>query len=114
MAGDSFGGRVYFVSDDAPIGLWTMAERMLRAIDAPPPGPPVPVWLAYALGAALEGAHGLFGLEREPLMTRFAASELGYAQWYDISAIKRDLGYVARVSIDDGLARLRAAHQRAR
>ncbi len=98
--------KVYFVSDDAPIGVWSMANRLLAAAGAPGVGKPVPAWLAYGLGATLEGVHALFGLEREPLMTRFAASELSHAQWYRIDAIKRDLGYRAKVSIDEGLTRV--------
>jgi nucleoside-diphosphate-sugar epimerase len=106
LAGKAAGNPVYFVSDDAPIGLWTMANRMLAAAGAPPAGPPVPAWLAGALGATLEAVHGLLGLEREPMMTRFAASELSHAQWFDLTAIKRDLGYAPPVSMDEGFARL--------
>src|SRR5690606_17514106 len=29
-------GKAYFVSDDAPVGLWTMADRLLEAAGAPP------------------------------------------------------------------------------
>lgn len=112
-AGKPVRGKPYFVSDDAPIGVWTMANRMLAAAGAGPVGKPVPAWLAYGLGATLEGLHAALGLEREPLMTRFAASELSHAQWFDISAAKRDLGYAARVSIDEGLARLAASFRTA-
>ncbi len=108
-AGKPVSGKPYFVSDDAPIGVWTMANRMLAAAGAGPVGRPVPAWLAYGLGATLEAVHRLFGLQKEPLMTRFAASELSHAQWYDISAAKRDLGYAPRVSIDEGLRRLAAS-----
>jgi nucleoside-diphosphate-sugar epimerase len=40
-------------------------------------------------------------------MTPFLARSLGTAHWYDISAARRDLGYEPRVSIEEGLARLR-------
>jgi nucleoside-diphosphate-sugar epimerase len=108
LAGAKLGGRVYFVSDGAPIGLWTMANRMLEAAGAPRAGRPVPAWLAYGLGAVLEAGHQVLGLDREPLMTRFAASELSHAQWFDITRAREDLGYAPRVTIDEGLARLRA------
>ena len=102
-------GRAYFVSDDAPIGIWTMARRMLAAAGAGTVGPPVPARLAYAMGGLLEGVHGLFGIAREPFITRFAATELSHAQWFDISAAKRDLGYAPRVTLDEGLARIARA-----
>lgn len=100
------GGRVYFISDDAPIGLWTMANRMLAAADAGPIEGKVPAWLAYGAGALLEGIHWTLRREQEPLMTRFGASQLSHAQWFDISAAKRDLGYQPIVTIDEGLRRL--------
>ena len=104
--GAPLGGRAYFISDGAPIGVWTMANRMLAAAGAPKVGKPVPAWLAYALGATLEATHFALGIDREPLMTRFAASELSHVQWFDISAARRDLGYTPKVSIDEGLERL--------
>jgi nucleoside-diphosphate-sugar epimerase len=101
-------GNVYFISDGAPIGVWTMAGRMLAAAGAPGVGPSVPAWLAYGLGAVLEGAHWLFGSDKEPLMTRFGASELSHAQWFNTDRAQRELGYVPRVTIDAGLERLAA------
>jgi nucleoside-diphosphate-sugar epimerase len=40
-------------------------------------------------------------------MTRFLARELSTAHWFDISAARCDLGYVVRVSIEEGLLRLK-------
>ena len=106
LAGAPLGGKVYFVSDGEPLGVWTLANRMLAAANAPKVGRPVPASVAYALGAMLEAIHFVFGIEREPLMTRFAASELSTAQWFDISAARRDLGYTPKVSVDEGFTRL--------
>jgi len=44
-------------------------------------------------------------------MTRFLAEQLATAHWYDISAVKRDIGYRAEVSIAQGLEVLRASLQ---
>jgi len=99
-------GRAYFISDGRPIGVWTMANRTLAAAGCGAVGRPVPAWLAYALGGALEVLHATFRIEREPLMTRFAASQLSHSQWFDISAARRDLGYSPMVTIDEGMERL--------
>ena len=100
---------VYFISDGEPLGVWALANRMLAAAKAPPVGKPVPAAVAYALGAVLEAMHFVFRLDSEPLMTRFAASELSTAQWFDISAARRDLGYEPKVSVDEGFRRLEAS-----
>ena len=112
-SGAQLGGRTYFISDGAPLGVWTMANRLLAAASAPAVGRPVPSWVAYALGATLEALHFLFRLDREPLMTRFAASELSHAQWFNISAARRDLGYAPRIGIDEGIERVANAFKAA-
>lgn len=99
---------VYFVSDAEPLGVWTLANRMLEAAGAPKVGPPISAKGAYALGAVLEVTYSFFGITSEPLMTRFAASELSTAQWFDISAAQRDLGYAPKVTVDEGFRRLAA------
>jgi len=106
LAGAALGGKAYFISDGDPVGVWTMANRMLAAAGAPPAKSPIPGWLAYAAGAGLEALHTVTRNEREPVMTRFLASELAHAQWFDIGAARRDLGYEPKVSIEAGLRRL--------
>ena len=39
-------------------------------------------------------------------MTRFVAKELAADHWFDITAARRDLGYVPRVSMAAGTAEL--------
>ena len=90
------------------VGVWTLANRMLEAAGAPKVGPPISAKGAYALGAVLEVTYSFFGITSEPLMTRFAASELSTAQWFDISAAQRDLGYAPKVTVDEGFRRLAA------
>ncbi len=103
------GGKVYFISDGEPLGVWTLANRMLAAAQAPKVGKPISAKAAYAIGAILEAVHFIFRIKTEPLMTRFAASELSTAQWFDISAARRDLGYEPRVSVEEGFRRLEAS-----
>jgi nucleoside-diphosphate-sugar epimerase len=69
----------------------------------------VPARLAWVAGALAELAFWLLGREEEPPLTRFAAQQLATAHWYDLSAARRDLGYVPSVTTKEGLRRL-AAH----
>lgn len=105
-AGAPIGGRVYFVSDGDPVGVWTMANRMLEAAGEKPIAGAVPAFVALSAGALLEAWHGLTRNEREPLMTRFGASQLAHAQWFRIDAARADLGYAPRVDREEGLRRL--------
>ena len=101
-------GRVYFISDDNPIGLWEMVNRILEAGGKPPVTRTISPTAAYCIGAILEWAYRTFGISGEPRMTRFIARELATSHWFDISAAKRDLAYTAEISIDEGMKRLKA------
>ena len=102
-------GKAYFLSNDEPILLDEMVNKLLACADIAPVSKHVPYPIAYAAGALLELAYTVLPIKGEPIMTRFLAEQLSTAHWYDISAIKRDLGYRADVSIAQGLEVLRAS-----
>jgi 2-alkyl-3-oxoalkanoate reductase len=101
-------GKAYFISDDNPIRLWEMVNRILEAGGKPPLTRTISPKAAYWIGALMEWIYRAFGISGEPRMTRFVARELATAHWFDISAAKRDLGYSAGISIDEGMERLKA------
>ncbi|WP_419655392.1 3-beta hydroxysteroid dehydrogenase/isomerase [Desulfosarcina variabilis str. Montpellier] len=103
----SLSGQVYFISDDDPILLWAMVNRILEAGGCPPVTRRISPRLAYAIGTVMEWCYRSLGLSGEPRMTRFVARELSTSHWFDISAAKRDLGYEALISIDEGMRRLK-------
>ena len=103
--------RVYFISQDEPVPMWDMVNRLLYAAGAPPVTREVPVWLAMGLAWGFEAAHRFTGNLDEPRLTRFVVRELSTAHWFNISAARRDLGYAPRVSIAEGLLQLRVALQ---
>jgi len=112
MAADSLkkrpeiSGNIYFISQDEPIPVWEMVDAILNAAGLDPVRRSIPHWMARMLGALMEFFYRIFNLKGEPQMTRFLADELATAHWFDISAAKRDLGYVPRISTAEGLRRL--------
>jgi nucleoside-diphosphate-sugar epimerase len=107
--GAACAGKAYFVSNGEPVPLWDMVNRMLAAAGLPPVTRSVPVPVAKALAWGFEMFARLTGSECEPRLTRFVVGEMSTAHWFDISAAKRDFGYVPRVTMEEGLRRL-AAH----
>lgn len=100
-------GRAYFLSNDEPITMAAMLNKILNCVDLPEVHKRVPANLAYAVGVILETVYGVLGKKEEPLMTRFVARQLSTCHYFDISAAKRDLGYSPLVSIDQGMVKLR-------
>ncbi|MCG9730146.1 NAD-dependent epimerase/dehydratase family protein [Shewanella sp. Isolate13] len=104
-------GQAYYLSNDEPITMAAMLNKILACKNLPPVTKRVPSNLAYVAGCILESVYGLLGKQDEPIMTRFVARQLSTSHYFDISAAKRDLGYQALVGIDEGMERLKASLQ---
>jgi len=103
----AFGGKPYFISNGEPVIVWDIINGILQSADLPPVTQRIPRSVALSGAAALEAAHKLLRRAGEPRMTRFVVEELSATHHFNISAARRDLGYVPRVSIAEGLQRLR-------
>jgi nucleoside-diphosphate-sugar epimerase len=100
-------GRAYFIGQGEPRPSGELVNAILEAAGIPPVTKRIPAGLAWWAGALAEAVSGLLGREDEPPLTRFVARQLSTAHWYDLTAARRDLDYVPKVSTDEGLARLR-------
>ena len=100
-------GKAYFLSQGEPLPVWDVINRILDVGGLPPVSGSISAQRAYRIGAWLERIHTLLRLKSEPRLTRFVARELSTAHWFDLTAARRDFGYVPRVSFDEGMERLR-------
>lgn len=100
-------GKVYFISNDEPISMAELINKILAVADLPPVNKTVPENEAYIIGFVLEKIYTLLNIKNEPIMTRFVARQLSTSHWFDLSAAKQDLGYQAGISIDEGMKRLK-------
>lgn len=105
-------GKAYFITQDAPMPQRELINGILAAAGLPPCTRSISPGIAYALGALMELVWRLLRRDTEPMMTRFLARQLATAHWYDITAARRDLGYVPEITVEDGLARLAEHLQR--
>jgi nucleoside-diphosphate-sugar epimerase len=110
--GSAVAGKVYFVSNDDPLPLWEIVNRILATGDLPPVEKTISPRLAMVAGAILETAYRLLRLPGEPRMTRFVAKEMSTAHWFDLAAAKNDFGYQPEVTVDEGMIRLQEWLQR--
>ncbi|MGS0690687.1 2-alkyl-3-oxoalkanoate reductase [Shewanella sp. 30m-9] len=104
-------GKAYYLSNDEPITMAEMLNKILACQGFAPVTKRVPSHVAYMAGCVLEAVYGLLGKQQEPIMTRFVARQLSTSHYFDISAAKNDLGYSALVSIDEGMKRLKTSLQ---
>ena len=102
-------GKAYFISQGQPIDIGELIDRILAAAGLPPVRKTISPRAVYAAGVFFESLYTLLRLQKEPPMTRFVAKQLSTAHWFDLGAARKDLGYIPRVSLDEGFRRL-AAH----
>ena len=107
--GAACAGRAYFISNGEPKTVREVVNGLLRAAGAPEVDRTIPFGVAYAAGAVCEALWSVLPLRGEPPMTRFLAEQLSTTHWYDMAPATRDFGYVPRVTIEEGLARLALA-----
>ena len=105
-------GKAYFLSNDEPITMAEMLNRLLACKSLPSVNKRVSSQLAYVAGFVLENIYLLMGKTEEPIMTRFVARQLSTSHYFDISAAKKDLGYNALISIDQGMQKYKSSLQK--
>jgi nucleoside-diphosphate-sugar epimerase len=99
-------GNAYFITNDEPVLLWDFINRILEGTGLDKVKRRLPFKAAYMLGACIESVYSLLMINREPVMTRFLASQLATTHTYSVAKAKEELGYVPKVSMDEGLEKL--------
>ncbi len=96
-------GNVYFVTNNDPQVQGEFVIRLLQAAGVEAKVRKLPPAVAKIAAGLMERTWRLLRVESEPLLTRFTAQQLCASHWFDGSAARRDFGYVAPISIDQGL-----------
>jgi nucleoside-diphosphate-sugar epimerase len=96
-------GNTYTITNDEHVPLWPAIRAILQRLQIPYAPRRVPLGVALLAAWSMELRARITG--HEPLLTRYTAAILARTQTYDIAAARRDLGYVPRVSIVDGIER---------
>jgi 2-alkyl-3-oxoalkanoate reductase len=99
-------GKCYFVSDDKPVFLWEWIELLLIKLELPSITKTITFKWAFLLGRILEVFHKVFYIKKEPIMTRFLATQLSKSHYFNISQAKKDFGYKPLINNEEGIKRL--------
>jgi nucleoside-diphosphate-sugar epimerase len=102
-------GEPYFVTDGEPVQFRDFVTSQLAAHGVEAPTRTVPLPLARAAAASLEGLWGGLRLKGAPPLTRTAVWLSAVELTIRIDKAREELGYHPPVSIEEGLERLWAA-----
>ena len=99
-------GEIYFVTDGKPVEFrWFMTE-VLKTQKVEVKAANVPRWIAKSAAAVSETLWRAFGLKGTPKATRVAIGLMGHEITVDDAKARRELGYVGRVTHEEGLAEM--------
>jgi nucleoside-diphosphate-sugar epimerase len=100
-------GEAYFILDDGVRSMHDMVGALARAAGVELPEKSMPYWLAAVIGSVSERCWRVFGLRGAPPLTRHAAMVMARECTLNDQKARRELGYVPRVSVEEGLEKLR-------
>lgn len=101
------GGQVYFVTDGAPIPFRDFLTALFATQGVDPGEKKIPHFVALAFATVCEWLWDSFGLKGQPPVMRLAVRLGGEEVTVDDSKARRELGYVGRVTREQGLAAMR-------
>jgi len=103
------GGHAYFIADDERRTLRAFLTDVAASDGLSLPERSLPGWLVRPLGRLLEGTWRTLGLTNPPPLTGFAVASMSREVTVVTDKARRELGWRPVVSVEEGLAGLRAA-----
>jgi nucleoside-diphosphate-sugar epimerase len=99
-------GKAYFIGQERPVRLWQFINTILRCTGLPLVEKHISFRRAYLLGGLMESWYEFFRPSKMPPMTRALAVALSKDHYFSHERARKDLGYVPRITIEQGLANL--------
>ncbi len=98
-------GKKYNITNAEPLTLNYLLEKIFTALNLPFRPKNISYTAAAILAGAMELLASLPFVSWEPPLTRYGIGVLSMGQTLDISAARRDLGYVPKISLTEGISR---------
>lgn len=95
-------GSVYNITNQQPVMLKQVIDRLLHMLDVEYRIKPLPYWLLGNVARLLE-LRSKYN-HREPVFTRYSMGALNFDMTLNSSKAQRELGYYPRYSMEEGLA----------
>lgn len=105
--GGAANGQAYFVTNGEPGKFFDFVGQVLDQLELPPIKGFVPYWIAYSVAAVKESIDTMRGgdLSADQGVSRFAIKYLCTHHYFSIDKARKDLGYVPRVNVAQGIER---------
>lgn len=104
-------GQIYNITNGEPMPFKGLMEHFFEEMGNKPRFIRLPSPLLAGLASLIEFSYRLFGIKKEPRLTRYTYYLLRYSQTLSIDKARRELGYQPRLSVLEGIKQY-VAHQK--
>lgn len=96
-------GKKYNITNGEAIELRSFLQDLFKLLNRPFKELSVPFPVIYSAAQAFELFHKLLLPNREPRLTKYSVGVLNFNRTLDITAARAELGYVPKVSVEEGV-----------
>lgn len=96
-------GNVYNITNGEPREFKNILEELFEQIKETPKYLKINLNLMYVISSIIEFFYKTFHVYKEPLITKYNICTLGYSQTLDIEKAKKDLKYIPKITLSEGI-----------
>lgn len=105
-------GRTYNITNGEPREFKNILEELFKQINEPPKYLKINLNLMYGVSSIIEFIYKLFHIYKEPMITKYNICTLGYSQTLNIEKAKKDLNYIPKMTLSEGIKKYAEDYKR--
>jgi len=105
-------GKTYNITNGEPREFKNILEEIFEQINEPTRYLKINLNLMYGISSIIEFTYKLFHIYKEPMITKYNICTIGYSQTLNIEKAKKDLNYIPRMSLSEGIKKYAEDYKR--
>ena len=105
-------GNTYNITNGEPREFKNILEELFEQINEPPKYLKISLNLMYGVSSIIEFIYKLFHIYKEPMITKYNICTLGYSQTLNIKKAKKDLNYIPKMTLSEGIKKYAEDYKR--
>lgn len=105
-------GNTYNITNGEPREFKNILEELFKQINEPPKYLKINLNLMYGISCIIEFIYKVFHIYKEPIITKYNICTLGYSQTLNIEKAKRDLNYIPKMTLSEGIKKYAEDYKR--
>ena len=105
-------GNTYNITNGEPREFKSILEELFKQIDESPKYLKVNLKLMYVSSSIIEILYKIFHIYKEPMLTKYNICTLGYSQTLNIEKAKKDLKYIPKITLSEGIKKYAKDYKR--